>query len=107
MEHEVVDVLPDIVRFYKEISDEYYNIVRVKIITADEIDKETVESIIKTVKCFSKGDVIYTVETDKNIIGGIIVHVDSVVYDYSIKNQVNRLQDKFINRGGNKIFKIF
>ena len=107
MDHDVMDTLPDIVGFYKEISDEYYNIVRVKIITADEIDKETVESVIKTVKCFSKGDVIYTTETDKNIIGGIIVHVDSIVYDYSIKNQVNRLQDKFINKGGNKIFKIF
>ena len=97
----------DIQSFYKEISDEYYNVVRVRIITADEIDKETVDNIIKTVKCFSKGDIVYTTETDKDIIGGIIVHVDSVVYDYSVKNQVNRLQDKFINSGGNKIFKIF
>ena len=93
--------------FYKEISDEDYNIVRVRIITADEIDKETVDNIIKTVECFSNGDIVYTTETDKDIIGGIIVHVDSVIYDYSVKNQVNRLQDKFINSGGNKIFKIF
>ena len=107
MEHEVMDILPDILSFYKEISDEYYNVVRVRIITADEIDKETVDNIIKTVKCFSKGDIVYTTETDKDIIGGIIVHVDSVVYDYSVKNQVNCLQDKFINSGGNKIFKIF
>ena len=107
MQHDVMDILPDILSFYKEISDEDYNIVRVRIITADEIDKETVDNIIKTVECFSNGDIVYTTETDKDIIGGIIVHVDSVIYDYSVKNQVNRLQDKFINSGGNKIFKIF
>ena len=107
MQHDVMDILPDILSFYKEISDEDYNIVRVRIITADEIDKETVDNIIKTVECFSNGDIVYTTETDKDIIGGIIVHVDSVIYDYSVKNQVNRLQDKFINSGENKIFKIF
>lgn len=108
MEHEVIDILPDILVFYKEIRDnEYNNIIRVRIIAADNIDNETIEDIIKTVKCFSNKEIVYSAEVDKDILGGIIIYIDSKVYDYSVKNQVNMMQDKIINFGGNKIFKIF
>ena len=108
MEHEVIDILPDILVFYKEIRDnEYNNIIRVRIIAADNIDNETIENIIKTVKCFSNKEIVYSVEVDKDILGGIIIYIDSKVYDYSVKNQVYMMQDKIINFGGNKIFKIF
>lgn len=108
MEHEVIDILPDILIFYKEIRDnEYNNIIRVRIIAADNIDNETIEDIIKTVKCFSNKEIVYSTEVDKDILGGIIIYIDSKVYDYSVKNQVYMMQDKIINFGGNKIFKIF
>lgn len=108
MEHEVIDILPDILVFYKEIRDnEYNNIIRVRIIAADNIDNETIEDIIKTVKCFSNKEIVYSAEVDKDILGGIIIYIDSKVYDYSVKNQVYMMQDKIIDFGGNKIFKIF
>ena len=108
MEHEVIDILPDILVFYKEIRyNEYNNIIRVRIIAADDIDNETIEDIIKTVKCFSNKEIVYSTEVDKDILGGIIIYIDSKVYDYSVKNQVYMMQDKIINFGGNKIFKIF
>lgn len=108
MEHEVIDILPDILVFYKEIRDnEYNNIIRVRIIAADNIDNETIEDIIKTVKYFSNKEIVYSAEVDKDILGGIIIYIDSKVYDYSVKNQVYMMQDKIINFGGNKIFKIF
>lgn len=108
MEHEVIDILPDILVFYKEIRDnEYNNIIRVRIIAADNIDNETIEDIIKTVKCFSNKEIVYSAEVDKDVLGGIIIYIDSKVYDYSVKNQVYMMQDKIINFGGNKIFKIF
>lgn len=108
MEHEVIDILPDILVFYKEIRDnEYNNIIRVRIIAADNIDNETIEDIIKTIECFSNKEIVYSAEVDKDILGGIIIYIDSKVYDYSVKNQVYMMQDKIINFGGNKIFKIF
>ena len=108
MEHEVIEILPDILVFYKEIRDnEYNNIIRVRIIAADNIDNETIEDIIKTVKYFSNKEIVYSAEVDKDILGGIIIYIDSKVYDYSVKNQVYMMQDKIINFGGNKIFKIF
>ncbi|EKV57252.1 ATP synthase F1 subunit delta [Brachyspira hampsonii] len=94
-EHNSIDVLPDIVALYKEIADDYNNIVRVRIITAGTIDDNTVKDIIQTVKCFSNNEISYETVIDENIIGGIIVYIGSVVYDYSIKNQIDLLHNKF------------
>ena len=94
-EHDSIDVLPDIVNLYKDIVDDYNNIVRVRIITASSIDDKTIEDIINTVKCFSSNEISYETEIDERIIGGIIVYIGSTVYDYSIKNQIDLLQSKF------------
>lgn len=94
-EHDSIDVLPDIVNLYKDIVDDYNNIVRVRIITASSIDDKTIEDIINTVKCFSSNEISYETEIDESIIGGIIVYIGSTVYDYSIKNQIDLLQSKF------------
>ncbi|PCG21033.1 ATP synthase F1 subunit delta [Brachyspira sp. G79] len=94
-EHDSIDVLPDIVNLYKDIVDDYNNIVRVRIITAYSIDDKTIEDIINTVKCFSSNEISYETEIDESIIGGIIVYIGSTVYDYSIKNQIDLLQSKF------------
>ncbi|ASJ21060.1 ATP synthase F1 subunit delta [Brachyspira hampsonii] len=94
-EHNSIDVLPDIVALYKEIADDYNNIVRVRIITASTIDDNTVKDIIQTVKCFSNNEISYETVIDENIIGGIIVYIGSVVYDYSVKNQIDLLHNKF------------
>ena len=94
-EHDNMDVLPDIVNLYKDIVDDYNNIVRVRIITAYAIDDKTIKDIIQTVKCFSNNEISYETVVDESIIGGIIVYIGSTVYDYSIKNQIGLLQNKF------------
>lgn len=94
-DHDSIDVLPDIVALYKEIADDYNNVVRVRIITACSIDDKTIEDIIQTVKCFSNNKISYETVIDESIIGGIIVYVGSTVYDYSIKKQIDLLQNKF------------
>jgi len=103
-ERDRMDILPDIVSLYKEVSDEYDDIINVKIIASDKIDEETLDSIIETVKYFSGCEVNYTVEIDKSIIGGIKVYVGSMLYDYSVKTQIDRLQNEFINGAYRKIF---
>ena len=94
-EHDSIHVLPDIVSLYEEIMDDYNNVIRVRIITAYDVDDATINSVIQTVKCFSKNKIIYEKEIDESIIGGIIVYIGSTVYDYSIKNQIGILQNKF------------
>ncbi|WP_295158592.1 ATP synthase F1 subunit delta [uncultured Brachyspira sp.] len=95
-EHDSIYLLPDIADLYKEIADDYNNVVRVRIVTAGNIDDKTIDDIIQTVKCFSDSEISYETTIDESIIGGIIVYVGSTVYDYSIKKQMDLLQNKFI-----------
>ncbi|WP_297207590.1 ATP synthase F1 subunit delta [uncultured Brachyspira sp.] len=98
-EHDSIEVLPDIIDLYRDIMDDYYNIVRVRIITAYDVDDKTMDSIIGTVKCFSDKKIVYEKEIDESIVGGIIVYVGTTVYDYSIRNQIDVLQNKFAHGG--------
>ena len=84
-EHDSIDVLPDIAGLYKDIVDDYNNIVRVRIITASSIDDKTIEDIIQTVKCFSSNEISYETEIDESIIGGIIGVVIGVLGAKSIE----------------------
>ena len=91
-EHDSIDVLPDIAALYKEIADDYSNIVRVRIITASTIDDKTVEDIIQTVRCFSNNEISYETVVDENIIGGIVIEIEDIVYDYSIRRVLTGLK---------------
>ncbi len=96
IENKAMIALIDIIEKYKALYDEYNNIVRVKITTSEAIDENTTKNIITSIKNISKNEienkeVVYTKEVDSNILGGIIVQIDSVVYDYSIRNQINKM----------------
>lgn len=101
-EHDAINMLPDIIIIYKEFLDEYKDLIRVKVVSASKIDSKTLDNILDTVKCFTKKEVYLETTIDESLIGGIIVSIGSVVYDYSIKNQIHRMQNKFIN-GGNSV----
>ena len=98
-EHDSICVLPEITALYKDMMDDYNDTVRVRIITAYNLDEATMDNIIKTVKCFSNKKIVYEKEIDESILGGIIVHIGTTVYDYSVKNQINMLQSKFAHGG--------
>lgn len=67
--------------FKKELS--------IKIVVSSEIDELQIDKIIeKFKKLYKVNTVKYSIEIDKNILGGIKVIVDNTVYDGSIKRQL-------------------
>ena len=76
--------------------DEYNNTVRVKIIASCSINEDAIKKIIDTIKTFSDKKIDYTIEIDDTLIGGIIVNIGDTVYDYSIKNQINMMKNRFV-----------
>lgn len=98
-EHDAINILPEVVIIYKELLDDYNNLVRVKVVSALKLDDKTLESILKTVRCFTNKEVYCHTKIDESIIGGIIVQIGSLVYDYSIKSQIQKMQSIFINGG--------
>ena len=96
IENELIDELSNIADIYGKMLDEYNNTVRVKIIASCSINEDAIKKIIDTIKTFSDKKIDYTIEIDDALIGGIIVNIGDTVYDYSIKNQINMMKNRFV-----------
>ncbi|MEI0530007.1 ATP synthase F1 subunit delta [Brachyspira pilosicoli] len=96
IENDIINELSNIVDIYGKMLDEHNNTVRVKIVCAYSINEEAVKKIIDTIKSFSDKKIDYVIEIDDTLIGGIIVNIGDTVYDYSIKNQINMMKNRFV-----------
>lgn len=62
-----------------------------KIIASSEI--ENIEELKSSIRNMVDKDVHFTVEIDESIMGGIIVQMDDVIYDYSIRRLLNNVKN--------------
>ncbi|WP_295163476.1 ATP synthase F1 subunit delta [uncultured Brachyspira sp.] len=94
MERDLINILFAVIVEYENLCNEYYNIVVVKIITAS--DNENASDIENLKRCITEmindKKIHFTFDTDKNIIGGVIVEIEDIVYDYSIRRLLKELK---------------
>lgn len=90
LERDLFKLLPAVIVEYDNICNEYYNIVHVKVTSAIEIKNMTV--LENAIKKIAGRDIDIVIEIDSSLISGIIVEMEDVVYDYSLKNILKRLE---------------
>ena len=79
---------------YRELND----IVPVEVVTASELDKSHLDSIVALVQRSLPGKAIeLSTRIDASLIGGFVVNVDSLVLDASVKNELNKLRLKLLS----------
>jgi F-type H+-transporting ATPase subunit delta len=78
---------------YQDFSDQLNNRVRARIITAAPLKDEEVDRIRKTLSGMADQEVVLELEVDGNILGGIVAHLGSQVYDGSLKNQLQQIKE--------------
>jgi F-type H+-transporting ATPase subunit delta len=88
-----IDVLPDIESCYRQLMDETLQKVRVTLRTAFPLSGETQDYITSNLKKMTGREVEVTVESDKGLLGGIVIGVGDTLYDGSIKNQLNNMRN--------------
>lgn len=93
IQRDLIDILFAIIVEYENLCNEYYNIVIAKITTASVItDMDNMEPLKEHIRGMIKDkDIHFTFNVDESIIGGVIVEIEDVVYDYSIKNLLTEL----------------
>jgi len=96
MEGNKVKLLPYVCKFYQDLSDFYAGIVRGTLKTAAELSDEEIKAVALAVEKALKKKVEFTVEVDKDIIGGVLLKVGDVVYDGTVKKQLEILKDNLI-----------
>jgi len=84
--------LQSILDSYRIIVDEASGRVRATVTSAAELDKDQIERISSTLKKIVKKEVDLDVSIDPTLIGGVIAEVEGMIYDGSVKTQINRLK---------------
>ena len=98
VEKQRADVLPDIADEMQVMVDAAQNISHGLVISAIELDSSLQEKIQDTLEKITGNKVILESEVDPSIIGGIIAKVGDIVFDGSIKTQLNGLKESIKGR---------
>lgn len=94
IERDLIHTLFAVIVEYENLCNEYYNIAVARIITASDINN--IGNIEKLKECIrnmiNDRDVHFIFNTDENIIGGIVIEIEDIVYDYSIRRVLTGLK---------------
>lgn len=86
-----LSILSLILNFIIEIYMEKSNIIEFKIISSDVLDQNQIENILKFLEIQTGKKIIYKTQIDKTMIAGIKLLSKTLGFEYSIKNQLQRL----------------
>ncbi|MGC3978726.1 MAG: F0F1 ATP synthase subunit delta [Paludibacteraceae bacterium] len=90
--------LHNIVLKYEDLYRKKNNVLHGKLTTAVSIDETTEEKLIKLVEKQIKGTLELEKVVDPSILGGFLMEIDSVRWDASIRNQLNKIKNEYIER---------
>ena len=94
IERDMINMLFVIIVEYENLCNEYYNIIIVKITTASNMtDIEDMNKLKNHItNMISDKDIHFTFNIDENIIGGVVIEIEDVVYDYSVRRLLTELK---------------
>ena len=94
IERDIINILFAVIVEYENLCNEYYNIIIVKITTASNMtDIEDMNKLKDYItNMISDKDIHFTFNIDENIIGGVVIEIEDVVYDYSVRRLLTELK---------------
>ncbi len=85
--------LPDITSLYQELVDEAAGRTRVHLVTVHDLSKNQLQELTDALRGLVGKEVIMEVEKDPSLIGGVVAKIGGMVYDGSVKTQLERLKE--------------
>jgi F-type H+-transporting ATPase subunit delta len=99
-ERQRLDLVGDLWRTYVDLLDEALGRRRVLVRSASPLTDEQMRRVLDGMhRVMGGGEIIPLVEVDPDLIGGVVVEVGGVVYDGSIRTQVNGLARRMVAAG--------
>ncbi|WP_010662207.1 ATP synthase F1 subunit delta [Marinilabilia salmonicolor] len=90
-------LLPDMLRFFRELYKKHKGIRSVKIITAVAFEKDYLKELQSFLEREFNGPIEMVVKVKPEIIGGMIMLVDDKIVDNSIAHQIKMLKKKIVS----------
>ena len=85
-------LIDDVVAAYTRIEEEHSGVVTVRVSAPKPLIKAHEERLIKILSTSTGKEVRLDFEQDPELLGGMIVRIGSVMMDYSVRGQLNRLK---------------
>lgn len=85
-------LLPSIIPCFRELYNDYYEIVDVSVTTSIPLDNRMKERIIHKIKGMVSKNIILHEKIDKDILGGIIVEYNGARIDVSAKKELDNMK---------------
>ncbi len=83
--------LADIARLFRDLVDVRMGRVRGKITSATPLDGGQLKALEESLQKLTQRDVLLEAKVDKRLLGGLTAQVGSIVYDGSLRNQLDLL----------------
>lgn len=91
-----LSLINTIISEYKELYEENKNIVRVKIISVILPNRESKDKLENILKNKLNKEIIFEYETDRNIIGGLIIKIGNSIIDLSLHKKIENMEKKVV-----------
>lgn len=91
-----IRLLPHIVKYFQDFCDIHAGRVRATVRVPAEIDEADKAAVVAVIEKATGRKAVVTTEADASLIGGIWVKVGDVIYDSTVKRQLEILKDTLI-----------
>lgn len=98
LDNDRIRKLRDIAEAYRGRVDEEQGRVRANLTTAIELDDDQRGQLQEVLSEMTGRDVVLETDVDPDLLGGAVTRVDGVVYDGSVRNQLNNLRDQILEQ---------
>jgi len=89
-------LLPDLLEQYRGRLLDFENVVRAEVTSAVPLPEGAAEAIGRAIETRTGRKVAMTASVDRGLIGGVVTRIGSVVYDGSVKRQLEKMKDALI-----------
>jgi len=87
-----INELPGISQTYSMLADAKAGRVRATVLSAKELDDSVVQSVVDSLEKLSRKKVQIEKEVDRNLLGGLVVKIGDLVFDGSLRSQLDRFR---------------
>lgn len=93
LDKERISLLPEIAKAYGELRDDIVGLLRARVISAVALDAEQSRKLEELLKNKTGKDIAVHYEQDPALIGGVIIHLGSRMYDGSVRGELQKARE--------------
>jgi ATP synthase F1 delta subunit len=97
LDHNRMILVPSIATRFESHIDEWFNRVEVTVVTAVPLTPELEGQLVTSLERFTHKSVRMKNKVNPSIVGGLIVYMFDVFFDFSLRSRLDRLKEKLLS----------